>query len=47
MATYATFQFQLDESFLEDQMWPDGDAPENWGLMDVVKLIEQCGGAAA
>lgn len=29
-----------------EQIWPDGDAPENPTAADVAKVIEQCGGLA-
>jgi hypothetical protein len=33
--------------FLEiDEIWPDGDAPENPTAEDVIKVIKACGGAA-
>lgn len=34
--------FNYDYSI--DELWPDGDAPENPTVQDVVDLIKQCGG---
>jgi len=43
--TKKRFTICIDASFdLDiDEIWPDGDAPENPTAADVVKLIEQCG----
>lgn len=35
----------VDETLGIDQLWPDGDAPENPTAEDVICLIEECGGA--
>lgn len=35
----------IDETLDIDQLWPDGDAPENPTADDVLLLIEDCGGA--
>lgn len=37
-----SISFEYDYSL--DELWPDGDAPENPTVQDVVDLIEQCGG---
>lgn len=41
-----TFHFSIsaDVSLEVEDIWPDGDAPENPTVDDVVKVIEQCGG---
>jgi hypothetical protein len=36
---------ELDETFTLEQLWPDGDAPENPTTADVYALIADCGGA--
>lgn len=33
-----------NELFSIEQLWPDGDAPENPTVKDVLELIEDCGG---
>lgn len=40
----ANFVFELDIELKESEMWPDGDAPENWTEDDVKTLVAQCGG---
>jgi len=35
----------IDETFSVEELWPDGNAPENPTVKDVIKLIKQCGGA--
>lgn len=34
----------VDEDLDIEQLWPDGDAPENPTAEDVLLLIEDCGG---
>lgn len=36
---------RMDDVLGIDQLWPDGDAPENPTAEDVLDLIEECGGA--
>jgi len=38
------FNIEVDDTFELDDLWPDGDAPENPSLDDVVKLIQKDGG---
>ena len=42
----ATFsiRYEIDITLRVDQIWPDGDAPENPTIADVHDIIEQCGG---
>jgi hypothetical protein len=35
---------QIDEQFTKEDLWPDGDEPENPTAKDVVELIRKCGG---
>lgn len=35
----------VDETLGIEELWPDGDAPENPTAEDVQLLIEDCGGA--
>jgi hypothetical protein len=35
----------FDGDFTEHDVWPDGDAPEDWDATDVRKVIEECGWA--
>lgn len=43
------FNFQIEASLYlsVDEIWPDGDAPENPTADDVAQVIEQCGGLRA
>lgn len=38
------FSISYDVSYSVEEIWPDGDAPENPTLDDVMKVIEKCGG---
>jgi hypothetical protein len=38
------FNIEIDDTFEIEHLWPDGDAPENPTLDDVVALIQKCGG---
>ena len=38
------FEYSGSVNMGERELWPDGDAPENWTLQDVVKLIVKDGG---
>ena len=38
------FSFSADVSLSVEQIWPDGDAPENPTVDDVLDVIEQSGG---
>jgi hypothetical protein len=35
----------IDEQFTKEELWPDGNAPENPTAKDVADLIRNCGGA--
>ena len=39
-----TLSFEIDETFTVDELWPDGDAPEDPTVDDVENLIAACGG---
>ncbi len=39
------FSLSADVDLEIDQIWPDGDAPENPTVDDVLKVIAACGGA--
>lgn len=41
-----TFEFHISTTkYLDvDEIWPDGDAPENPTREDVIAVIKQCGG---
>jgi hypothetical protein len=43
-----TFNFSITcEVALDvDQIWPDGDAPQDPTVKDVLKVIDRCGGKA-
>ena len=38
------FEIRYDVSFSVDEIWPDGDAPEDPTLDDVMAVLKQCGG---
>ena len=38
-----TFEFSGDVTLSVDEIWPDGDAPEDPTLQDVLKQIENTG----
>jgi hypothetical protein len=42
-----TFTFEVSKTFemSPEEIWPDGDGPEDPTLEDVFKEIEKCGGA--
>lgn len=44
--TQKTFSIRIPSDFdlTVDEIWPDGDAPENPTPEDVKKVIEKCGG---
>lgn len=35
----------IEAHLTKEELWPDGDAPENPTAKDVVELIRKCGGA--
>jgi hypothetical protein len=39
------FTYSCEVSLGVDEIWPDGDAPENPTLADVAKVVDLCGGA--
>jgi len=39
-----TLSFDVYESFSVNELWSDGDAPENPTIEDVKALIDKCGG---
>jgi hypothetical protein len=39
------FQFERTIELSIDDIWPDGDAPDNPTVMDVVSVVNDCGGA--
>ena len=39
-----TIHLETEVSLTLDQLWPDGDVPENPTVEDVYGLIKQCGG---
>lgn len=41
-----TFDITISHTFTIDELWPDGDAPENPTTRNVYDLVEQCGGLA-
>ena len=42
-----SFSVSADYHFTIEQIWPDGDAPENPTAQDVAKVVEDCGGVLA
>jgi hypothetical protein len=38
------FTIAADVSLSVEEIWPDGDAPENPSVDDVLAVIQQCGG---
>lgn len=40
------FEFGVDITLHEDQIWPDGDAPENPTVEDVQELLDDLGMSA-
>jgi hypothetical protein len=43
MSTFR-ISISIDEYFTKEELWPDGDAPENPTAKDIVELIRKCGG---
>lgn len=41
-----SINYDLDFSFDVDEIWPDGDAPDNPTEDDVWEVIRECGGVA-
>jgi hypothetical protein len=41
---YFNINIEIDDTFFQLDLWPDGDAPENPTLDDVIKLIQKDGG---
>jgi hypothetical protein len=41
------FCFEADLELDEKEIWPDGDAPENWTPADVAAVVRSCGGPLA
>lgn len=39
--------FEADFALKEEEIWPDGDAPENWTVADVVRRIASEGDLAS
>lgn len=39
------FEFTCEATLSLDEIWPDGDAPENPTAKDVIDIVEKCGGA--
>lgn len=37
-------QYDIDVTLDVDELWPDGDAPDDPTVADVVALIKRCGG---
>lgn len=44
MAVRFTLTYSIMVDFSVDELWPDGDAPENPTADDVEGLIDSCGG---
>lgn len=44
MNKHFNIRVYFDDEFSADELWPDGDAPENPTVKDVEVLINQCGG---
>lgn len=44
MSKTVTITLEAELDWDENDLWPDDDAPDNWGPKDVVSLIEDCGG---
>lgn len=38
------FSISCDVSLTVDEIWPDGDAPEDPTVDDVLEVIDKCGG---
>jgi hypothetical protein len=39
------FHFERSVELRVDDIWPDGDAPDNPTVLDVVNVVNDCGGA--
>lgn len=46
MSKLFTVSISFDYDFSIDELWPNGDAPENPTVQDVVDLINKCGGVS-
>jgi hypothetical protein len=42
--TNFTISISIDELLTKEELWPDGNAPENPTVDDVIRLIEKSGG---
>jgi len=38
------FDITINETLAVEQIWPDGGAPENPTVDDVIKVLQECGG---
>jgi hypothetical protein len=41
---FFSIDITINETYSIEEIWPDGDAPENPTVDDVVKVIQACGG---